>query len=153
MIILGIDGGSKCGWAVRSDDGTYASGVWDLKPPRGSSPGMRYIYLRARLEEVRRAYPALGLVAYEQAHQRGGAATEYALGVVTHIQSWCAAHGLDHMKVHSATVKKVATGKGGASKAAMIEAAIARWPGWTPATDDEADARWICEAAVREVGA
>ena len=153
MIVLGIDPGSRCGWAVRSDDGAYASGVWDLKPPRGSSPGVRYLYLRARMEEVLAAYPQLAIVAYEQAHQRGGAATEYALGAVTHIQSWCAERGLEHLKVHSKHAKRIATGKGNASKDAMMDAARERWPDYTFTFDDECDARFIAEAAAVEIGA
>jgi hypothetical protein len=34
----------------------------------------------------------------------------------------------------------------------MVAAAIARWPGWEPETDDEADARFIAVAAAAELG-
>lgn len=147
MKLLAIDPGTRCGWAIRTGDGVAASGVWDLAPPRGSSPGVRYLYLRARLAEVLVAYPDIRLVVYEQAHQRGGAATEYAVGVATHVQSWCAERGLEHAMVHSATVKRTATGRGNAKKPDMVAAAGRRWPGHTFAGDDEADARWIAEAA------
>jgi hypothetical protein len=86
---------------------------------------MRYIRLRARLEEVRGAYPDLGLCTYEQAHQRGGAATEYAIGCATTIQAWCAEHGIEHAAVHSATLKRWATGNGRASKDDMTARAQA----------------------------
>ncbi len=152
MIVLAIDPGTRCGWAVRDGARAAASGVWNLAPPRGASPGTRYLYLLARLREVRVAYPALRLVAYELAHQRGGAATEYAIGVATHLQSWCAEERLEHLAIHSATVKRLATGRGNAKKPEMLAAAQRRWPDQQVSDDNHADALWIAEAALQEVG-
>lgn len=155
MRILAIDPGTRCGWAHRlSAPGlpvVWTSGVWDLAPPRGASPGTRYLYLRARLNEIRDGI-GVDLVVVEQAHHRGGAATEYAVGVTTHVQSWCAEHGIEHTKLHGSKAKRLATGKGNAKKDAVLAAAIARWPGYAFATDDEADARFIAEAAAKEIG-
>ncbi len=151
--LLAIDPGSICGWAVRTSAGVVASGVWNLAPRRGDSPGIRYLKLRSRLTDVKDRFPGLDVVAVEQAHHRGGAATEYAIGIVTHVQSWCAEVGVEHLVVHGRHVKKLATGRGNADKAAIIAAAERRWPGWSPATDDEADARWIAEAAAHELAA
>lgn len=152
MILLAIDPGSACGWAVHDADRIVASGVWNLAPRRGDSPGVRYLKLRSRLTDVKDRWPELELVAVEQAHHRGGAATEYAIGILTHVQSWCAEVGVEHLVVHGSAVKKAATGRGNADKAAMVAAAIARWPGWEPETDDEVDARWIAEVAAAELG-
>jgi Holliday junction resolvasome RuvABC endonuclease subunit len=55
------------------------------------------------------------------------------------------------MGVPVGTVKKTATGRGNASKEDMMAAARARWPGWEPVDDNEADARWVVVAAAREV--
>ena len=151
-MILAIDPGTHCGWAVHDGERIVASGVWNLAPRRGDSPGVRYLKLRRRLGDVLDAYPRLELVAVEQAHHRGGAATEYAIGVVTHVQSWCAEVGLEHVGVHSSHAKRFATGRGNASKQEMVAAALARWPGWVPESDDESDARWIAEAAAAELG-
>jgi Holliday junction resolvasome RuvABC endonuclease subunit len=144
--VLAIDPGSSCGWAIGDENGIAASGVWQLKPRPGDSPGMRYIMLLGRLEDVLRAYPTLDLVVYEQAHQRGRAATEYALGVATHVQSFCARHRIEHAKVHSASVKKNATGIGNCGKEAMVTEAKLRF-GRESLTDDEADALWILDYA------
>lgn len=151
MKILAIDSGTACGWSVRSADGTHASGVWNLAPPRGASPGTRYLYLIARLNEIAAAHK-IDLVAVEQAHHRGGAATEYAVGVTTHVQSWCAERGLEHTKLHGGHAKKLATGRGNADKDAMVAAAQAKWPNYTFTDDNECDARWIAEAAAQELG-
>jgi crossover junction endodeoxyribonuclease RuvC len=153
MILLAIDPGSRCGWAVLDGEHVFDSGVWNLEPRRGESPGVRYLRLQQRLTDVRDRWPELELVVVEQAHHRGGAATEYAVGVVTHVQSWCALVGCEHVTLNASAVKRVATGKGNADKGAMVAAARERWPGWEPRTDDEADARWIGVAAARQFDA
>lgn len=137
MRTLALDMGSRCGWAIGNAD-EVTSGVWDIVPRRGESPGMRYLHLRAQLQTVRAAYPDLATVFYEQAHHRGGAATEYAVGCVATVQAWCAEHGIEHAAVHSATIKKHATGKGNAPKDAVMTAMRSR--GFAPADDNEADA-------------
>lgn len=99
---------------------------------------MRYLKLLARLNAVRAAFPDVGAVYYEQAHHRGGAATEYAVGCVTHVQAWCAEHGIEHGARHTAEIKRHATGKGNADKEAVM--AAMRAAGYAPADDNEADA-------------
>lgn len=154
MKILSIDPGSRCGWALydSSTKEFLVSGVWDLTPPRGCSPGVRYLKLRSRLAEVLDAYVEIGTLAVEGAHHRGGAATEYAIGVVTHCQAWAAEVGVELLQVRASTVKRVATGRGNASKDEMMDAAESMWKGVRFHSDDEADARWIAVAAAEEVG-
>lgn len=146
MIILSIDPGSSCGWAVGDRVQIFASGVWQLAPGRGESPGMRYIRLRNYLNQIREAYPGLKLVVGEMAHQRGGAATEYAIGVTTHLQSWCTEKHIEYATAHSATVKRWATGKGNAKKPDMVAAGRARFK-TTSLDDNEIDALWILDWA------
>lgn len=139
MIILGLDLGSTTGWAVADDNGITASGTWYIAPRRGESPGCRYLHLRSYLYEVLRAFDAFDLVVYEAAHHRGGAATEYAVGCVTTVQAWCAQRTIEHASVHTATLKKFATGSGKADKEKMLTAA--RWMAGRAVSDDnEADA-------------
>lgn len=137
--ILALDPGSSCGWAVGPP---VNSGVWQLAPARGESPGMRYVRLRAMLEQTLRAYPTLRLVVAEAAHHRGGAATEYAVGCLATMQAWCAEHGIDHATVHSATLKKWATGRGNAKKPELQRLGALRFKP-TTSTDDEIDALWL----------
>ena len=142
MRILALDPGSSCGFACGPEDGIDVSGVWLLAPARGESPGVRYLKLRAHLAAIRERFPDLALVVYEMAHHRGGAATEYAAGIATHVQSWCAEHGIEHAPAHSARVKKFATGRGNAEKQDMRRAARGRFVLRTD-SDDEIDACWI----------
>jgi Holliday junction resolvasome RuvABC endonuclease subunit len=141
MRLLALDFGSRTGWAVGNSQGVDCSGWWDIKPGRGDSPGMRYLKLRGRLVEVRFPFNDISMVCYEQAHHRGGAATEYAAGCVATVQAWCAELGIQHCSVHSATLKLHATGSGRASKADMVAAAT-KLLGRKVTDDNEADA--IC---------
>lgn len=93
--------------------------------------------------------PRPGLIVYEAAHHRGGAATEIAAGLATRVQEFCARHRIEHASVHSATLKKATTGKGNADKAAMLEAVAKRWK--AVESDDEADAIALLHFAIAEL--
>lgn len=110
---------------------------------------MRYIKLRGFLNHILVAYPDLQLIVMEKAHHRGGAATRYAHGYQATVETFCAEHGIEHTTIHSATLKRHATGKGNAEKAAMIAAGRVAWqlPAYKGITDDEVDARWLYDLA------
>jgi Holliday junction resolvasome RuvABC endonuclease subunit len=146
MKLLALDLGSHCGWAFW-DGARMESGVqiFDLK--RGESSGWRFVRFNAWLDAWLERKPEL--VVYEMPHQRGGAATEIAAGFSTRIHEWCARHGIEHSSLHSATLKKWATGKGNADKAAMLGAVARRWK--RVDTDDEADALALAYWALEEL--
>ena len=149
-VILGLDFGGTTGWAV-TWAGSIVSGVWKLAPAPGESPGMRYIRLRGYLVELRRAFPELAVVAYEEAHHRGKAATQYAHGYIATLQAWCVEQKIDHTAFHSATLKKWATGKGNAKKEAMVAAGREKF-GKPDAEHDEIDALWVLDLAIERYG-
>lgn len=146
MNILSVDLGTRTGWAL-DESGLITSGVQTFDVRRGESPGMRYVRLTRWLEEIAEK---VGLIAYELAHQRGGPATEVAAGFATHVQAFCALKKIEHVAVHSATLKKWVTGSGRADKEAMIRAVGSRW-GWTGKSDDEADALGLLYYAREEI--
>ena len=155
--ILALDLGTRCGWALLHD-GREESGVQTFDIRRGESPGMRYVFFNRWLAQMVEplleacARGHLVILAYEQTHQRGGAATEVAAGFATRVQEYAARYQLQHVALHTATLKKWTTGNGRAGKPEMLEAITRR--GWLPAradptkpetydealTDDEADA-------------
>ncbi len=151
MIVAGFDFAGVTGWAVTAPDGSLVSGTWWLKPPPGESPGMRYVRLRGHLDDIMRGYPGLAVVAYEEAHHRGRAATQYAHGYIATLQSWAAVNRIDHTALHSGTVKRWATGKGNATKDAMVAAGREKFR--KPfAGEDEIDALWVLDLAMARYG-
>lgn len=142
MRILALDLATKTGWAV--SDGP--SGVETFAVRRGESPGMRFVRFRAWCGKVCETWRP-GLVVYEQAHHRGGAPTEVAIGLVTSVQEICAERGIEHTSIHTSKIKQHATGKGNANKEAMVTAAEARWPSLTIIDDNHADALWLLDLA------
>lgn len=142
MKILSLDLATRTGWATNSPE---CSGVDVFDVRRGESPGTRYLRFTSWLrEKIRIIEP--GIIVYEQAHHRGGAATEIAAGFSTHLQSTCAELGVEFASVHTATVKKFAGVKGNAPKEVMMAAYRGKW-GKDPIDDNECDARWILEYA------
>lgn len=91
----------------------------------------------------------IDVIVFEQAHHRGGAATAVCVGLVTEVLAFAAEHDIETMPVHTASLKKFATGSGRASKTDMIEAAKAR--GWNPQDDNEADAQLLLEYGLSDL--
>lgn len=138
MKILALDLATKTGWALVVNGRVTESGVQDFSKRRGESNGV--LFLRARKWLISfRALAAPDLVAYEQAHFRGGAATEICVGLQTRAQEIAAEWGVESAPVPTGTLKKWATGSGSADKAYMIEWATASI-GRKPEDDNEADA-------------
>ena len=69
---------------------------------------------------------------------------------MTEVLAFAAEHNIELMPVHTATLKKFATGSGRANKDDMVQAAKAR--GWSPQDDNEADAQLLLDYAILEIG-
>ena len=148
MKILALDLSTKTGWATNTLD--RVSGTIEFKLKRGESPGMRFLRCRAWLNEIWRLVGGrIDVLCYEQAHHRGGAATAVCVGLVTVAQAFAAENNIELMPVHTATLKKFATGSGRANKNDMIKSAIDR--GWEPKDDNEADAQLLFDYALSEL--
>lgn len=149
MNVLALDLGTHTGWAM-ARHGAIESGAQTFDLKRGESQGMRYLRFNRWLDEIvtqplsdliggPRTGGVVQLIAYEQPHHRGGAATEIANGFATRVQECCARLKIEHAAVPASTLKKWTTGKGNAEKDEMRVAVAKRW-NRLPATDDEADA-------------
>ena len=149
MIVLGLDCATKTGWALADGKRIIESGVQEFTVKRGESPGMRFLRFRKWTEElIRNSRP--DVVVYEQAHYRGGAATELCVGFVTRVQEAASAHGVNYQGMHTATVKKTLTGHGKGDKEAVIKAVQAR-TGIKPIDDNHADAIALCLCMAEEI--
>jgi len=146
--VLAIDPGTLCGWALQDGAQRY-SGTWNLKPTRSDGGGMRYVRLKRCLGEIGR----VDLVVYEEVkHHKGTEASHIYGGIELALTGWCEEQNpkIPYTAVPVGTIKKHATGKGNADKDTMI-AAFTKRNGYAPFDDNEADAWFLLDYAMREV--
>lgn len=138
MAILALDLGTKLGWALGSDAGTF-SGTQLLHPSKHDSYGMRFLRFTRFLQETHES-ATLVHIGYEKVRRHAGTEAAHVYGALEgHLHSW--AETADHIPVEGFEVGEIKTfwtGKGNASKDAMIAAAKER--GFNPLDDNEADA-------------
>lgn len=162
-MILALDLGTHTGWALHDGAAVVESGVWDFTPRKGEDPIARPSRFHGRLRGMLATYNP-DTVAFEAINNlRGLDAVRCYLQLETVLlleldyrNEDLRRRGASPIKVapvSPADVKRVATGKGNADKTAMAVAAARRWPGWTPAREDEVDARFVGEAAAAGVKA
>lgn len=144
--ILGLDPATLFGWSVRAPDGSHVSGVWDF---RGLTGAERFLAAKAYVEDAISDH-GVRLVAYEQPVAHTGTYAAHLYGGLE-AQILIAAHACEVVArpVAVASAKTIATGKPHAKKAEMVAAALERWG--VELGEDEADARWIAEAAAKEL--
>lgn len=144
MSILALDLGTTLGWALASAahaaNGTpVLSGFVSFKPKRFEGGGMRFLRFQRWLEDIADR-TSLDEVVFEEvrAHLGVDAAHCYG-GFLATLTTWCEANDIPYAGVPVQHIKKYATGKGNANKAAVITAVRKRWS--KNVTDDnEADA-------------
>lgn len=139
--ILAVDCATRTGWAVVRGGQVLASGMQDFRRRKGDHPGHLFLEFRKWCDCLAVIHGAQ-MLAYEQAHHRGRAATEICVGLTTRVLEVGSMHGLPVVAVHSSKVKMAATGKGNADKQAMHDAAW-RILGRVPVDDNEADAVFL----------
>lgn len=144
MKILSLDIATNTGWKTST-----SSGVWNLKPNRGESEGMRVVRFKSKVRELI-DLEKITLVSYERpagVHKSSIMVASEMIGV---LKDLCIELGVD-LACYSATeIKKHATGKGNANKEAMIKAAIEL--GFNPKDDNEADAIHLYNLTLKDIG-
>lgn len=149
---LAIDPGTRCGYAVVDESGSIiASGTWNLSPGRHEGGGMRFVRLSNYLNELLAPHDTAAVWYEEVRRHLGTDAAHIYGGIVAIITGRCELRKIPYAGIPVGTVKKLATGKGNADKAAMIAATTARWPEFS-GDDNEADARWIALAGMQSIG-
>ena len=156
MNILAIDIGTTTGWATyQSASCQITSGRERFQVDRFSGGGMRYVRFSAWLREIVSSMQ-IQMVTYEEVrrHMSTDAAHCYG-GFMSHLTAFCDSHEpakLPYCSYPVATIKKHATGKGNAKKDAMLDAARMRFADQAIADDNQADALWILDLAVKQFG-
>jgi hypothetical protein len=158
--MLALDLATKTGWAMKDRTGAIASGMQEFALKRGESKGMRFLRFRKWLREMLAlgeigtsfSEDEPGVIAFEQAHHRGGAATELCVGLMTDTLAEAARISAEHMPIHTGQLKKWATGKGNTGKAGMMARAQELYPGIELIDDNHADALLLLSYALEEIG-
>lgn len=138
MTILALDLGTTTGWATRTSAGTVAHGWVSFRPGRYEGGGMRYLRFSRWLDELA-AQTEIQEVAFEEVRRHAGTDAAHAYGgFLATLTAWCEARRIPYRGVPVGVIKRHATGKGNADKAAMV--AAVRALGHPVADDNEADA-------------
>lgn len=148
--VLALDLGTTTGWALRGHDGLITSGTVSLRPGRFDGGGMRYLRFANWLAEIDRLSGPMATIWFEEVRRHLGTDAAHLYGgFLATLSSWCERSSIAYQGVPVGTIKRHATGKGNAGKAAVLAAVRAR--GFSPADDNEADAiallLWATETA------
>jgi len=136
---LALDLGTTTGWAVRSSDGAITSGTMSFRPGRFEGGGMRFLRFKRWLAEIELLSGRPTVIYFEEVRRHAGVDAAHVYGgFMGQLTAWCEHHGIPYQGVPVGTIKKHATGKGNAGKAAVIAAVRER--GFDPTDDNEADA-------------
>lgn len=141
--ILALDIATKTGWKTKT-----ASGVWNLKPNRGESEGMRVVRFKAKVKELIEL-EQINLIAYERPAGMHKASIMVASEMVGVLKDLCIDSNIDLACYSASEIKKFATGKGNANKQKMIQTAIDL--GYNPKDDNEADAIHLYRLTAQEI--
>jgi crossover junction endodeoxyribonuclease RuvC len=144
MKILALDIATKTGWKTET-----SSGVWDLKPNRGESEGMRVVRFKSKVKEMIQM-EGITLVSYERPAGMHKASIMVASEMVGVLKDLCIELGVEMACYSASEIKKFATGKGNAKKEQMIEAAAKI--GYNPKDDNEADAIHLYFLTKKDLG-
>lgn len=150
MSILALDLGTTIGWAHGLVAGSN-SGFVSFKPKRFEGGGMRFLRFQRWLNEHHVTSP-IGEVVFEEvrAHLGVDAAHCYG-GFLATLTTWCEANSIPYAGVPVQHIKKYATGKGNANKAAVITAVRKRW-NKNVTDDNEADAIALLQFKLNDLG-
>ena len=112
---------------------------------------MRFLRFRRWLEDVDQDAGPVEAVFFEEVRRHIGTDAAHIYGgLLAVLTAWCEEHLVAYQGVPVGTIKRFATGKGNADKAAVIEAMRAR--GFNPGNDNEADALAILLWAIETRG-
>ncbi len=139
--ILALDLMSVLGYACRADDGSIHYGTEEFPTPQVSTLGMKFMrfrnWLRRMFEEGKPE-----VVFFEQVQgfppKNCGRDSRIYYGFEHHLTAFCCAAEMDCQGIPPGTIKKFATGNGGASKELVIKAIKAL--GYNPTDSNQADA-------------
>lgn len=152
MKILSLDLAVTTGWAyTNTDTSELQGGVWDLKPKRGSSQGMKLILLRSHIQGMIEATSGVDLIVYEKPAGRFMTGVISVAEMVSVVKLFCEDNSINYTSYRPTEVKKYATGKGNCNKDAMVQEAKRRWPHLNIIDDNMADALLMLSLTTKDL--
>ena len=149
--LLALDLGTSTGWALRTADDYTSSGTVLLKHTRYDGGGMRFLRFRRWLEDLDQDAGPIEAIYFEEVRRHVGTDAAHIYGgLLAVLSAWCEEHLVAYQGVPVGPIKRFATGKGHADKAAVIDAIRSR--GFAPRDDNEADALAILLWAIETRG-
>jgi len=145
MNILALDQATVTGWATDT-----ASGVWNLKPNRGESEGMRVVRFKAKVKELIEL-EGIEHISYERPSGRNKHAIMISSEMVGVLKDLCIEHKITLACYSAKEIKLHATGKGNSGKNLMVAAAKQKWPHIEIIDDNHSDALWILDYTKKDL--
>ena len=150
-VILALDLGTTTGWALRGREGIITSGTMNFRPSRFEGGGMRYLRFRKWLDEIAKLAGPFDRIVFEEVRRHVSTDSSHVYGgLLATLTAWGEHRNVPYEGVPVGTIKRFATGRGNADKAAVIAAMQAR--GFHPADDNEADALALLLWAIENRG-
>ena len=150
--LLALDLGTSTGWALQDRSGLICSGSQTFRPQRYEGGGMRFLRFQRWLTELSQSPTSqeqrlIDQVVFEEVRRHAGVDAAHAYGgFLGQLGSFCEHHHIPYQGVPVGTIKRFITGKGNASKEAVITAI--RGLGHSPVDDNEADALALLHWAI-----
>ena len=149
--VLALDLGTATGFALQTAEGSITSGTVSFRPSRYDGGGMRYLRFRHWLDELVKLGGSIDRIVFEEVRRHAGTDAAHVYGgLMGTLTAWGELNAVPYEGVPVGTIKRFATGKGNADKAAVIAAMQAR--GFHPADDNEADALALLLWAIQTPG-
>ena len=149
--LLALDLGTTTGGALRGADGLIVNGTASFRPGRYDGGGMRFLRFTNWLTEIDRLSGPIAAIWFEEVRRHAGTDAAHVYGgLMATLTAWAELRGVPYAGVPVGTIKRHATGKGNADKAAMVAAMRAR--GHAPTDDNEADAIALLHWAIETEG-
>jgi Holliday junction resolvasome RuvABC endonuclease subunit len=143
MKLLALDIATKTGWRTAT-----SSGVWDLKPNRGESSGMRVVRFKSKVKELIEI-EGITQISYERPAGLHKSSIMVASEMIGVLMDLCIELGVEYASYSASEIKKFATGAGNANKEKMIRAAIDL--GFNVIDDNHADAIHLYNLTIKDL--
>lgn len=135
--ILALDIATITGWATDT-----SSGIWNLRPNRGESEGMRVVRFKAKVKELI-TLEEITLVVYERPAGMHKSSIMVASEMVGVLKDLCEELKVNYASYSATEIKKHATGKGNSGKILMVKLAMEKFTNIRVLDDNHADALWL----------